>query len=213
MATKAELADAYARYRLACVAATQAEAIRDFRAAVGAAEAALPLVYPAAAYRRRYLKVEPAAPTLACVLRYAPPLFLGPSLDAVERWFATGTRTERADLPDLPQQVAAARVRLASAASLWERLAADPAARLWDAELHPEAVDTVRVWQAVGAVDTDGRTGRLGYARASDARRPAEGKCAGCGVTLAAPLARLLDPLPCPACDRTCQFIVVRRID
>ncbi len=102
MAKKAELEDAYTRYRAACVTVARAEAAHTPHDAVRAAEASLPLVHSAVTYRRRFLKAEPAAPTLDCIFRNAPPLFLRGSLDALERWYATGTRTERAALPEVP---------------------------------------------------------------------------------------------------------------
>jgi len=55
---KAELEDAYNRYRQSCGVVAQAEASRDCRAAVQAAEATLPLVHAAVTFQRRFLKAD-----------------------------------------------------------------------------------------------------------------------------------------------------------
>lgn len=209
MATKAELEAAHARYRDTCAAAARAEADRDFHAAVRAAADGLPLVHSAVAFQRRFLKVEPDAPTLDVLFRYAPPLFLGAALSAAEHWYAGGTRTERGALPDVPERLAAARRRLTRAAELWAPLAASSGARLTLDGRDTDADEVVAVWLSVGAVRAAGG----GYARTSDPRRPARGKCSACGGVLAAPLAKLLDPFPCPACRQPRPFVIVGRLE
>ncbi|MDY3550975.1 hypothetical protein R5W24_000045 [Gemmata sp. JC717] len=211
MATKAELEAGYERYRAACAATTQAEARNDLRGAIRTAETSLPLVHPAMAYRRRYLTAEPIAPTLDVLLRNAPPLFLRASLDAVEAWYLSGTRTERAALPDVPGRLTAARGRLAQAVALWGRLSAVPGVQI---DLDPACLtspEIVRVWLAEGAVTVAPAPGALRYTRTSDPHRPAHGKCSGCGHVVGVPLVRLLDPFPCAACRHTCPFVLTHQ--
>ena len=214
MAKKAELEETYERYRRACLGVARAEADRALSDAVLEAAAALHLVHPAVTYQRRFLKADfPVTPTLDCLLRYAPPLFMYRALDVADAWYAGGTRTERGALPELPAKLAAARARLAEATELWSALAARPGVTLSLDGRGPAAAETVAVWLAVGAVVERRHPDRTEYARTSDPRRPARGKCGACGHVLAVPLLRLLDSFPCPTCRRLTHFVVVGRLD
>lgn len=213
MATKAELETLYNRYRQACVTVVQAETDRDYHAVVREAEASLPLVHPAVTFRRRFLKADPGAPTIERLLRYAPPLFLNRSLDAVKQWYSGGTKTERNALPDILDQLEEARRTLTLATELWSVLAADPSARLRVDGRGPAAGEIVSIWWNLGLVVAKDRAGHREYMRVSDPRRPMEGKCFECGKMLLIPLTRLLDPYPCPGCRKQCHFVIIRRPD
>jgi hypothetical protein len=214
MAKKVELEDAYARYGASCDAVARHEAERALHDAVREAEDGLSLVHPAVTYQRRFLKTEtPAAPTLDCLFRYAPPLFLKSALDAVERWYAAGTRTERTTLAEFPERLATARRQLAEAVELWSILASGTGAKLVLDGRAPDATAVVAVWVRIGAVAETRHPDQVAYTRVSDPRRPVKGKCSACGRVLGAPLARLLDPFPCPGCRKPCSFVIVGRIE
>jgi hypothetical protein len=138
-------------------------------------------------------------------------LFLRKHLDAVGAWYAGGTRTEQKALPDLPARLEDARRALERALELWSALAAGPAARLVVDNRDSAACAVTATWVAAGAVTEARLPGRREHARAGDPRRPATGKCSGCGHLLAVPLARLLEPFPCPTCRRPSQFVAVGR--
>jgi hypothetical protein len=213
MAKKAELEQAFERYRRSCEAAARHESARALHDAVREAEASLPLVHPAVTYQRRFLKADvPDAPTLDCLLRHAPPLFLAAALDAAERWYAGGTRAERAALPDVPRRLADARALMGRALELWSALAAAPGATVRPDARDPRDAQVVSAWLAAGAVvpvaRPAARPGPAEYARCGDPRRAARGKCSACGHLLAAPLARLLAPFPCPACRAATEFVL-----
>jgi hypothetical protein len=212
MAKKAELEADHGRYLASCGAVAQAEAARAFHDAVRQAQTSLSLVNPSATYQRRFLKIEtPVTPTLNCILRYAPPLFLSQALDAVEAWYATGTRTERNALPNLPRQLESARHLLGEAVKLWSALAASPDAKVGLDGRCPTASALVATWLALGTVTETRLAGYSEYVRTSDPRRAARGKCAVCGQLLSVPLAKLLDPFPCPKCRQSRVFVIVGR--
>ena len=210
MAKKAELEYEYNRYHHSCAVVAGAVSRGDFQTAVREAEVSLPLVYPALAYQKRFLKTEPDAPTLDVLLRYAPPLFWGRAIDAVERWYLSGTRTERGNLPDVSERIASARSRVALARELWSVLDAAPDAHLAVSDRNPAELETVRAWLRLGAVAPSTRFGPQQYERVSDPRRSVCGRCPGCGHTITATLSRLLDPFPCPGCRREHLFVLLR---
>jgi hypothetical protein len=212
MATKSELEDIYNRYRESIGRVARAEADRDYRNAVQFAEASLPLVHPAVTYQRRFLKSDhPTAPTVDSLLRYAPPLFLRGSLDAVEKWYSSGTRTERNSLPDVMERVEIARFFLRRATELWSILVAGPMSTLGSEGLTLAESELVAVWVSAGFVRRKELASRVDFIRTSDPRRPMRGKCTRCGASQEATLPQLLDPFPCPACRRPCQFVITSR--
>lgn len=206
MATKAELEDAHTRYGQLCAEVARAEAGRTVEGALAQARTGWQLVFPALAYARRWVKPAAlTAPTVDCVLRLAPPLFRGDALEELERWYATGTRTERNSLPDLPAQLQNAREALVRAVELWRALSASPSAIVRPADARDSAI--ARIWLSVGAV----AAGPNGLRRVSDPRQPARGKCFECGTLLAVPLVKLLEPYPCPKCRAPRAFALVGR--
>jgi hypothetical protein len=214
MAKKVELEGLYNCYCQWCESVARAEAARDFRAAVQQAEASLPLVHSAVTFQRRFLKLDNLiTPIIDCVLRYAPPLFLRKALDAVEKWYADGTRTERNALPDMPDRFAAARQTLAVAADLWSSLSARPGAGVHIDNRLPAVTRIIPVWLSAGLIVETNQAGRREYARAGDSRRPVRGKCSECGGIRAAPLAQLLDPARCPTCGQMRQYVIISRFN
>jgi hypothetical protein len=206
MATKAELEDAHTRYGRLCAEVAREEAGHASESALAQARTGWQLVFPALAFARRWVKPSAlTAPTVDCVLRLAPPLFRGDALDELERWFATGTRTERNSLPDLLAQLASARDALARAVELWRALSVAPGATVRPTDARDSAL--ARVWLSVGAV----AAGPNGLRRVSDPRQPARGKCFECGTQLAVPLVKLLESYPCPKCRAPRAFALVGR--
>ncbi len=210
MAKKAELEHVYNQYRHSCAVAIGAVSAGDFQTGIREAESSLSHVYPTITYQKRFLKTEPDAPTLDVLLRYAPPLFLGQAIDAVERWYLSGTRTERGNLPDVSERIASARSRATLARELWSVLDAAPDAHLAVSNRNPAELEIVRTWLRLGAVAPSARYGPQQYERVSDPRRSACGRCSGCGYTITATLSRLLDPFPCPGCRREHPFVLLR---
>jgi hypothetical protein len=211
MATKAELQQAYETFERIRRGWTSAEATRDFPEVVRQTESALTYQHAAVTFQRRFQKLSTlTTPAVDVILRYAPPFFLGRSLDAVEAWYTGGTPTERKALPDIPARIATARKVLDHAVELWGVFAESPSA-----VLRPPAnsltAAVIPFWVAatvVAARPEDPAT----YVRVSDPRREAMAKCAGCGRERRAPLADLLEPSRCPACERRCEFVLVRRV-
>ena len=209
MATKRELETDYERCEQIRRGAASAVAAHDYPQAVRQAESALPHLHAAVRFQRLHLKAAPIVPVLEVIFRYAPPLFLARSLDAVEAWYAGGTRGEKAALSDLPERLATARSRLARAVELWSAFAG--ADGTLSAPVDKVGADLLRVWTSAGLVAPHPTIPKR-FTRITDVRRPAAGKCAGCGKERVAPLADLLDPSTCPACGRRCVFVLTRRV-
>lgn len=211
MPTKAELQQQYERCEQIRRGLAAAEAARDFPVAVRQAETGLPHQHDAVTFQRRFLKTAATTtPLVDVILRCAPPFFLGRSLDAVEQWYAGGTPTERKALPDIPARVANARKVLAHAVELWGVFTESPVALLRP-PAHPLTAEVVPFWVSAGLV-APRSDGSAAFVRVSDPRREAVAKCAGCGRERNAPLAELLEPTRCPACERRCEFVLVRRV-
>lgn len=129
MATKAELQTAFERCEQRRRDVSPLEAARSYAQVVQALLAVLPDQHAAVSYQRRYLKSPaPVTPALDLILRYAPPIFQGGALTAVQQWYDSGTKTERAALPDFPAKIETARAVLAHAVQLWGVLAEHPTA-------------------------------------------------------------------------------------
>lgn len=211
MATKAELQTAFERCEQRRRDVSPLEAARSYAQVVQALLAVLPDQHAAVSYQRRYLKSPaPVTPALDLILRYAPPMFQGGALTAVQQWYDSGTKTERAALPDFPAKIETARAVLAHAVQLWGVLAEHPTAILRPtATAHDAAV--LPIWISAGVIaqrPEDPAT----CSRVSDTRRPAVAKCAGCGRERTALLAELLEPATCPACLHRCVFVLTRRV-
>lgn len=211
MATKAELQQGYERCEQIRRGLAAAEAARDFLLAVRQAESALPHQHAAVSFQRRFQKLTfLTTPAVDVILRYAPPFFLGRSLDAVEAWYSGGTPTERKALPDIPARIATARKALAHAVELWGVFAESPSA-----VLRPPATpltDAVVPFWVAATVAVPRPEDPASYVRVSDPRREAMAKCSCCGRERRAPLADLLEPSRCPACERRCEFVLTRRV-
>lgn len=210
MATKAELQQAYEACERLRRGWTSAEAARDFPGVVRQAESALAHQHAAITFQRRFQKLTTlTTPAVDVILRYAPPFFLGRSLDTVEAWYTGGTPTERKALPDIPARIAAARKVLAHAVELWRVFAESPTAVL-SPPANPLSAAVIPFWVAAGAVAARPEAPST-YVRVSDPRREAIAKCCGCGRERRAPLVDLLEPVRCPACERRCEVVLVRR--
>lgn len=211
VATKAELQQAYETCERIRRGWTAAEAARDFPEVVRQAESALPQQHASFTFQRRFQKLTaPAAPAVDAILQYAPPFFLGRSLDTVEAWYTGGTPTERKALPDIPVRIATARKVLTHAVELWGVFAESPAAVLRP-PANPLSAAVIPFWVAA-TVAAPRPEDPATYVRVSDPRREAMAKCSGCGRERRAPLADLLEPSRCPACERRCEFVFVRRV-
>jgi hypothetical protein len=209
--TKAELQTTHERCEQIRRGVSALETARDYLAAVKQAEKALSDQHASVTFQRRFLKMDqPVAPLVDVILRYAPAFFLGRSLDAVERWYDGGTKTERNALPAIPERLATARRVLAHAVELWGVLTRSPAATL-----RPSAIvltnAVVPLWVAAGVIAPRPDDPRS-FARVSDTRRNAVAKCSGCGRERTAPLVELLEPAVCPACRKRCHFVLTRRV-
>jgi hypothetical protein len=211
VATKDELRDAFNRCQHIHREAVAAERSQDHPLAVRRATAALPDQHAAVTFQRRFLN-PPAitTPAVDVILRCAPPFFLGNAVEAVQEWFDAGTKTERAALPDIPRRIADARKLLAHAVELWGVLAESPTAVLRPPPV-PASIGLLTLWASAGVV-AQRPGGVVSYSRVSDPRRAAVAKCAGCGQERTAPLADLLEPDLCPACQRQCNFVLIRHV-
>lgn len=211
MATKADLQAAHEQCERIRRGAFAAEHAREYLTAIKQSQTALQYLHPSVSFQRRYLKVDtPTAPAADTILRLAPAFFQGQAVDAVLAWYEGGTKTERASLPDMPRRVDAARQVLAHAVELWGVLAEHPSAVLRP-PTSPLTTSVVPIWVAAGAIALRLKESST-YIRASDPRREAVAKCAGCGRESRAPLAELLEPTRCPACERRCAFVIIRRL-
>jgi hypothetical protein len=209
MAKKVELEDDYKKYQQMCEQIAQSEAERDFGKAIQQAEATLPVAHSAVTFQRRFLKAEiPAIPSIDCILRYAPAMFLQKPIDAVEVWYSEGSRTERNAIPEIPDRVAAARKALATATSLWSALSAEQTSKVGFDSRSLVPLGIVPVWLSLGLITETKHLDRLEYQKVSDPRRRAQGKCSECGRAATGALSKLLDPQTCPACRRTNQFVI-----
>jgi hypothetical protein len=214
MATKTELEELHNRYHDSVGRVAQAEAKREYQAAIELAEASLPLVHPDVTYQRRILKSDhPTAPTVDSLLRIAPPLFSRSSLDILEKWFLTGTRTERNSLPDMMSRIEMGRLLLGRATELWSYLSTTPRSSLRIENLPRLEADMVTLWLNAGLVIRIPRAGTFAYMRVSDTRRLVAGKCDQCGDEQIAPKSHLLDRFRCPTCRQRCQFVITRYAD
>ena len=211
MATKAELQAAYERCEQIRRGAAAELKKLDFPAAVKLAEIALPHQHAAFTFQRRFQNAAaPTAPIIDLILRYAPACFLSQSLNTVETWYLSGTKTERSALPDIPEQIAVSRNVLAYAVELWGVLAESPTAMLRTTP-GPRNNDLLSVWlsAAVVAVHPHEPTA---YFRVTDPRRDAVAKCSSCGRERRAPIADFLEPSRCPSCGHRSDFVLIRRV-
>jgi hypothetical protein len=210
VAKKADLEASFRACSARCAEATRAEADGDYARVLERAESTLPLLRESIAYLRRYQKVTaPYLPSVDLILRYAPPLFAGQSLDAVAGWFSGASWPERAAYPDLPGRLDAARRRLALAVRVW------PA---WPAAAAPQAADPAgaselqEFWMRYGAVARRPGAAPPAYEPVTHPRRWARGKCSRCGRSDEAEWADLLAPRTCPHCRAETEFVIVARI-
>jgi hypothetical protein len=209
VAKKADLEASFRACSARCAEAARAEADGDYPRALDRAEAALPLLREYVAFLRRYQKVEaPGLSPVDLIVRYAPPMFAGRSLDAVDAWVAEANRAERAAYPDLPDRLAEARRRLALAVLVWPVWPAAARNRHVDAA---GAADLLDFWTRYGAVAHRPGTAPPVYEPVTHPRRRARGKCPTCGRADEAEWAALLGPRACPHCRATGEFAIVAR--
>jgi hypothetical protein len=209
MATKSELQAAYQRCEEIRARATAELQDLNFAAALSLAEAALPIQHPAVTYQRRFLDTEtPATPLVDLILRYAPAFFRESSLAAVESWYLGGTKTERAALPKLPDQIGFARNLLGQAVALWRILAASPTAVLRPTQ-EAGCKALLQVW-TLAAIVAVHPNDPMAYYRVTDPRREAAAKCSSCGRVARGPQTSFLEPTRCPACRRRSDFVLIR---
>ena len=207
MATKAELEAAFLRYAGRSEAARTLAAAHDYPAAVRAAAEALPSTWDAVAYQRRYRRDErPALPAIDLLLRYAPAVFDGPALDALESWWVGAKRAGKKRYPDLPADLAASRRAMRLAARLWDDLD-EPSP---PAPADPWAAAIVGAWVAMGAASPGPGGGAVRHV--SHPRAPTEAVCPNCGGLRRAGLSDLLDPVTCGRCGRASVFVLARRV-
>jgi len=210
MATKVEMQAALERCEQIRHVVAAALHTLDYVAAVKHAEAALPHQHAAVSFQRRFQNSEaPAAPLVDLILRFAPACFLSRSLDAVEAWYAGGTKTERTSLPDMAGLIVDARRLLSYAVELWGKLSKSPMAVL---RLAPDRHSKVllHVWLSTAAVATH-PTEPNTYIRVTDPRRDAVAKCSSCGGERSAPMSDFLEPSTCLKCGRRSDFVLLRR--
>lgn len=213
VARKAELEAAYTVHNEYCEQADLYEAKQDYRAALQHAEYSLPTLPHAITFQRRFLKnARPALPAVARIIRLAPPLFARRALDVLAAYIDGRSKTERTALPDLPDQLAAARRTLAYAVRLWSQFndALTVPAHALDAD--PVASEIIQVWFAMGLIFRTQSEKSSAYRVVTNPRRDALGKCPGCGALKQAPLLQLLEPLRCPSCNQSYSFVVLRRV-
>jgi hypothetical protein len=212
VAKKVELEASFREYSAQCAEASQAELDHDYPRMLARAEATLPLLGEAIAYLRRYQEVEvPRLPSVAQILRYAPPMFARRSLDAVAEWQSQTSRTDRKAYPELPHQLQAARRVLALATRIWPswRAAAPVLAADDDAN---EVAQLITFWMNHGSIVrwTDKKPEMLQLV--THPRRDARGKCARCGHETQAKWMELLDEKVCSHCRATSHFVIVARV-
>jgi hypothetical protein len=211
VAKKADLQAAYDRCEQMRHSVAAAEQSRDYPLAVRYATGVLPDQHDAVTFQRRFLKSPTfTTPAVDVILRYAPPVFLSKVLDAVQEWFDAGSKPERTALPEMPKRIEAARHLLAHAVELWGVLAESPKAVLRPPAT-PSTAAVVPFWVSAGVVALRPQDPGT-YARVSDPQRQAVAKCSGCGRERTAPLAALLEPTTCNACQRRCNFVLIRRV-
>jgi hypothetical protein len=209
VARKADLEASFRACSARCAEAARAEADGDYPRVLEAVAVALSVLHDYVAFLRRYQKVEaPGLPPIDLIVRYAPPMFAGRSLDAVDAWLAGANRAERAAYPDLSDRLAAARRRLALAVVVWPAWPAAAPNRHADAA---GAADLLEFWTRYGAVARRPGAAPPVYEPVTHPHRRARGKCPTCGRAGEAEWAALVGPRTCPHCRATGEFVIVAR--
>ena len=166
-------------------------------------------------YERRYEEKEfTNIEGIDMILKYAPLLLDFASLDRLETILKETRRIEKNTSESMADKVAEARTLMWDAHRLWDHVEQNPEARqdrlsrvLGGKQEQWRSI--AAVWGKMGLLQRTSEGGSYRLALSTRMGQVVLGKCPGCGGTVNAPKAMLLEKVACPECGASVLFVML----